>query len=97
MSSTTTTLRMPVQITHEQAQSVLKQLSASLANQDNAVDLCIDAADLAQFDSSAIAVLLELKRYAVQHNKNWQLLHAPESLSTLTNLYGMGELLTIAS
>lgn len=91
-----TVLQLPVEITHRQAQAVLQQLTQALAAQTTPQACVVDAAALVQFDSSAIAVLLELKRQANQQQKSWQIHNPPQALQTLSSLYGMQELLNLA-
>jgi phospholipid transport system transporter-binding protein len=55
--------------------------------------LTVDAAGLQQFDSSALAVLLECRRLAEKSGRSFQLRNAPARLSQLARLYGVGELL----
>lgn len=90
-----TVLQLPVEITHRQAQAVLQQLTQALAAQTTPQACVVDAAALVQFDSSAIAVLLELKRVAHQQQRDWQVLHPTQSLITLTSLYGIQQLLEL--
>ncbi len=89
------TLQLPASVTHEQAQDVLKELKDMICIHKKRV--CVDASRLKQFDSSAIALLLELKRVSMQHKLEWQILEAPEELLTLTALYDMQGLLELAS
>lgn len=97
MSNTATTLKLPVQITHRQAQTILQQLKEQLLAQKNEQHVYIDAAQLAQFDSSALALLLALKRITAQQHKGWKILNPPQPLSTLTALYGMQDFLALAN
>jgi phospholipid transport system transporter-binding protein len=53
----------------------------------------VDAAGLRQFDSSALAVLLECRRLAEKSGRSFQLSGAPPRLSQLARLYGVAELL----
>lgn len=95
MPSPEATLQLPVEITHRQAQAVLQQLKAALSAQKESTLAHIDASQLTQFDSSAIAVLLELKRFATQYQLSWKMLQTPKTLSTLAALYGMHNLLEL--
>jgi phospholipid transport system transporter-binding protein len=53
----------------------------------------LDAGALEVFDSSAIAVLLELRRELLRQDRQLQVLRLPSRLRDLMSLYGVGELL----
>jgi phospholipid transport system transporter-binding protein len=53
----------------------------------------VDAQALAQFDSSAIALLLQLRRAAEAQRRQFELLNPPAKLGQLASLYGVAELL----
>jgi phospholipid transport system transporter-binding protein len=52
-----------------------------------------DAAALTQFDSSALAVLLDCRREALALGKNFAVARLPARLRELATLYGVAELL----
>ncbi len=88
---------LPEALTHSQAavwcdsaRTVL-QLAAAEGG-DRSVQL--DAAALAQFDSSALAAVLVLRREAAALGLALQVQHLPSRASELAGLYGVGELLT---
>jgi phospholipid transport system transporter-binding protein len=56
----------------------------------------IDASPLAQFDTSALAVLLECQRLALAWGKTFTVRQPPEKLSALAKLYGVDALLFAA-
>ncbi len=68
----------------EMRQAVLAEASSSFA---------VDAAALERFDSTALAVLLELRRTALQAGKTLALKGMPQRLRDLAVLYGIAELL----
>ncbi len=85
---------LPERLTLEQAVPTLAQLrSALLAQSGHAVVL--DASALRECDSSAVAVLLELRRELQQQGKTLQLHNGPQRLRDLVALYGVQELLTV--
>jgi phospholipid transport system transporter-binding protein len=53
----------------------------------------IDCAALQHFDSSVLALLLDLRRAARAENQTITLLNAPAKLTQLATLYGVNELL----
>ena len=83
---------LPEQLTMHVAAQVLDQLSQTLAKQP-AQTVVLDAQALRVFDSSAVAVLLELRRQLAARGKTLQLSHTPTRLQQLVTLYGVGELL----
>jgi phospholipid transport system transporter-binding protein len=56
----------------------------------------IDCAALQHFDSSALALLLDLRRGASLDNQSLTVINAPARLTQLATLYGVNELLTAA-
>jgi phospholipid transport system transporter-binding protein len=53
----------------------------------------IDCATLQHFDSSALALLLDLRRAADAENQTIRISNAPAKLTQLATLYGVNELL----
>lgn len=83
----TAALQLPCVLTHlESAQGSMWLDAARQANWQ------IDASQLQQFDSSALALLLDLRRAAQQIQAPFALHHAPEKLTQLAALYGVSEL-----
>ncbi|OYT98824.1 MAG: anti-anti-sigma factor [Burkholderiales bacterium PBB1] len=89
-------LTLPTTIGLTEANAVMRPLADAIAREP-AGPLNIDAAGLQQFDSSALAVLLECRRLAEKSGRSLQLRNAPPRLSQLARLYGVAELLGIAS
>lgn len=83
---------LPEQLTMHVATQVLSQLSNALA-QHVPQAVVLDAQALRVFDSSAVAVLLELRRQLATRGKTLQLVHTPTRLQQLVTLYGVAELL----
>lgn len=91
-------LVLPPELTHEQAAACLELLLKSAGQQADARQpLCVDAGLLQRFDSSALAVLLALRRAGQRQGRGFQVLHLPERLHTLAGLYGVGALLDTAA
>jgi phospholipid transport system transporter-binding protein len=89
-----TVARLPERLTLEQAVPVLAQLRAALLQQPGPAAV-LDASALSECDSSAVAVLLELRRELQQQGKPLQLHNGPQRLRDLVALYGVQELLTV--
>lgn len=86
-------LSLPAELTHVQAKSCLQQLTVGLAA-ETASSVVVDATALGRFDSSALAVLLELRRSSLRAGKTLAVQGLPSKLSDLAALYGIEELLT---
>ena len=89
-------LMLPATLTHEEASATLRMLSQAL-HVDTAEQIEVDAASLQQFDSSALAVLLECRRLSLTRGKTFSVRHAPHHLSVLAKLYGVDVLLPSTS
>ena len=84
-------LALPAVLTHAQAGPCLKQLCAGIASSPRQV--LLDAHSLRNFDSSALAVLLELRRVCLRQDKHLLIEGAPARLMHLASLYGVQSLL----
>ena len=84
-------LALPAVLTHAQAGPCLEQLAAGISTGPKQVVL--DAQPLQDFDSSALAVLLELRRACLRRGKQLHIQGAPERLMLLAALYGVRALL----
>ena len=85
-------LSLPVELTHDQAKACLAQLIAGL-DAETASPVVVNAKDLGRFDSSALAVLLELRRVCLHSGKALVVQGQPQHLSDLAALYGIDGLL----
>lgn len=91
----TSAARLPERLTLDEAAATLAALRAAVAGQGGAGDVTVNAGALRHFDSSAVAVLLELRRELQQQGKTLQLQNGPQRLRDLVSLYGVQELLTV--
>ena len=82
---------MPVELTHDQAKACLENMVASMDAEGSSV--VVDAKVLERFDSSALAVLLELRRVSIRLGKSMVVQGAPKHLTDLATLYGIEGLL----
>ena len=85
---------LPASLTLKDAQAVLESLRQSLAA-DSGDTWRIDAASVAQLDTSALAVLLECARIAAGAKRKLEILNAPARMSDLAHLYGVDGLLGV--
>ena len=60
-------------------------------------DVMVDASALSQFDSSALAILLECRRQAMAAGKNFSVQGVPGQLLQLANVYGVAALIPAAA
>lgn len=84
-------LALPAVLTHTQAGPCLTQLAAEITKGPQQVVL--NAQALQDFDSSALAVLLELRRACLRLGKQLQIEGAPARLMHLASLYGVSALI----
>jgi phospholipid transport system transporter-binding protein len=68
----------------------LLEESNSLIMHDNTM---IDFANVTDIDTSTISLILEWKRRAKNENQSLKLVNVPANLTTLTQLYGVDELI----
>ena len=91
-------LRLPERITLREARGVLETLGAELSAQPGgSAAIEVDARALAQFDSSALGVLVGLHRRAAAAGRTCHLVGMPPRLTELARLYGVGELVALGT
>ncbi len=88
-------LTLPPVLTHALAASFARGLAQAVRSQPGAV--VADASALQQFDSSALAVLMECHRQALAAGKTFAVQGAPVRLRELASLYGVAELIPAAA
>ncbi len=88
-------LLLPAGITARDANDTRRLLTQALKSEPEGA-LVVDASNLQQFDSSALAVLLECQRAADAWGKAFVLRNAPPKLAALAKLYGVDVLLMAA-
>jgi phospholipid transport system transporter-binding protein len=86
---------LPERLTLGEAVPTLERLDSQLAQQPDAT-VVLNAAALREFDSSALAVLLELGRRLQAKGKTLRVEGWPPRLQDLAALYGVRELLASA-
>jgi phospholipid transport system transporter-binding protein len=86
------TVALPSQLLHANAVQQSAALLAALRAQTGS-EWQLDASVLADFDSSALSVLLQLRRDAAQSGKTLRIAGATAKLHELAGLYGVAELL----
>lgn len=85
-------MALPERLTLGEAVATLSRLDGLLADQPGA-QVVLDAGSLREFDSSALAVLLELRRRLQARGKALRVEGWPRRLQDLATLYGVHGLL----
>ena len=85
-------LRLPDTLLHNTAAATLTELLLA-SRTESSTRVVVDATALLRFDSTALAVLLELRRAVLKAGKTLVLQGIPSRLSDLARLYGIDELL----
>ena len=85
-------LTLPSELTQTQATNCLKALLQGLKSVAGKA-VVLDASALTQFDSAALAVLLEFRRETLALGKSFVVQGLPPRLGNLATLYGIDELL----
>jgi phospholipid transport system transporter-binding protein len=88
-------LLLPATLTLRESRDTLRMLSQAVQGEPDS-GVVIDASPLQQFDTSALAVLLECRRLAQAWGKDFGVRHAPAKLAALAKLYGVDQLLFAA-
>jgi phospholipid transport system transporter-binding protein len=86
-------MKLPVNITFAKAGAALAQLQSAVAQAGSGSPVQVDASAMAEFDTSAIAVLLEGQRIARQRGIGFEVTAPPAKLRQLAALYGVEGLL----
>ena len=87
-------MQLPAAVTLEQASASLRLLDDGLALSGVSA-LRIDATALREFDSSALALLLEAQRRVKAQGGSVVVVGAPPKLIELARLYGVDQLLSL--
>lgn len=95
MSKRADVLNLPVELTHSQAKACLGELVAGL-EVETVSPVVVNASALVRFDSSALAVLLELRRVCLRAGKALVVKGLPSHMADLAKLYGVEGLLPSA-
>jgi len=90
----TVLLKLPAALTHNQASAVARHLKAALrAAAADKAPVIADASEMTQFDSSALAVLLDCRREALALGRTFCVQGLPPRLRQLAGLYGIAALI----
>jgi phospholipid transport system transporter-binding protein len=90
----TVLLKLPAVLTHHQAGDWARSLKVALRlDAADAAGVVADASALQQFDSSALAVLLDCRRETLALGKTFAVQNLPPRLRQLAGLYGIAGLI----
>jgi phospholipid transport system transporter-binding protein len=87
-------LVLPATLTMTEARDALAMLEQAL-RRESEPDILIDASSLQQFDTAALAVLLECQRLAHAWGKGLAIRQTPAKLAALAKLYGVNEVMRL--
>lgn len=90
--SDTAAIPLPEQLTLSGAALTLERLREAMLRQAGPT-VVLNAEPLRVFDTSAVAVLLELRNALLTQGKTLQVSRMPQRLQALVTLYGVAELL----
>lgn len=85
-------LVLPTKLVVATARDTLQTLVHAVDGLSPGEAAVVDGAALAHFDSSALAVLLSLKRHCMAKGRRFEARQLPERLAGLARLYGVAEL-----
>ena len=86
-------MKLPATLTLPSASQTTEALVQAAATLPTGSTFLVDASDVAELDTSALAVLLQARRCAQARGLSWQLEAAPPKLRQLAGLYGVEALL----
>ncbi|MEX8495077.1 lipid asymmetry maintenance protein MlaB [Sphaerotilus sp.] len=87
-------MQLPVRITVREARAAARTLASELAGQPAGAIVDVDASPLQQFDSSALAVLVEMHRQAAAGGRSLSISGLPRRLGELARVYGVADLVS---
>lgn len=82
-------LELPPRVDHANATAVLADLTRRLQQAGEGVSVTLNLDELVHFDSSALSVLLTLKRRAAEADQTLQMTNWPTKLLDLVEAYGL--------
>jgi phospholipid transport system transporter-binding protein len=88
---TTASFKFPAKIDHANVESVLVNGLGMMKTLTQGSLMVIDCQDLQSFDSSALSIILSMKRQAQAQSVNIQLDAVPEKLASLATVYGLSD------
>ena len=87
----TASFKFPAKIDHANVEGVLTNALGMMKTLSSGSLMVIDCRGLQSFDSSALSMILSLKRQAKSQSVNVQLEAIPEKLASLATVYGLSD------
>ncbi|MFM6961931.1 STAS domain-containing protein [Polynucleobacter victoriensis] len=91
----TTQFQLPVEISHGNVEAVLAQGIAAIDTLQGENQLTINCQALSVFDSSALSVILSMRRHAQIKCVDIKLQSIPEKLASLAQVYGVADVVLV--
>ncbi len=88
-------ITLPAIATHDAVAAFSRSVARAIAAESQGVE--IDAGALTEFDSSALALLLECRRQTLEAGKTFAIRGLPERMGQLAGVYGISGLLPAVS
>ncbi len=88
-------MQLPATLTLAQARAAWEQLAAQGLERGAESIFRVDASALREFDTSALALLLQARRQAQAEGRGFEVVGAPHKLVQLARLYGVDRLLAL--
>jgi phospholipid transport system transporter-binding protein len=85
------TFKFPEKIDHANVEGVLVNGLGMMKTMTQGSLMVIDCQDLQSFDSSALSIILSMKRQAQTQSVTVQLDAVPEKLASLATVYGLSD------
>lgn len=85
-------LLLPATLTLRESRDTLRLLSQALQGERDG-EVLVDASPLQQFDTAALAVLLECRRAALAAGRRFAVQGLPPALTGMAGLYGVQDLI----
>jgi phospholipid transport system transporter-binding protein len=85
-------ITLPARATHDAMAAFAREAAAAVAAEPGG-KVVVDVAGLTEFDSSALAVLLECRRHALDAGKAFAVSGLSGRMSQLATVYGVAELI----
>jgi phospholipid transport system transporter-binding protein len=84
--------QLPTSVSHQNVESVLLAVEKILNQLSSDGTLTINCQELIVFDSSALSVILSIKRRAEKANVTVKLTEIPEKLASLAEVYDLADI-----
>jgi phospholipid transport system transporter-binding protein len=84
--------QLPTSISHQNVESVLLAVEKILNQLSSGNSLTINCQELKVFDSSALSVILSIKRRAEKETITVKLTEIPEKLASLAEVYDLADI-----